>query len=90
MNNRKNLQKKIEKQVNRIKKAEQEQSNPLIQSFSISTIILVMLIPIIGGAYLGHWLDEMAAGYSVRWTLSFIFIGIVVGFLNVYFLIKEN
>jgi ATP synthase protein I len=86
---RENLKKKIDKQVNRIKKAEQERPNLLSQSSYLSTLVLVMLIPVIAGVYLGHWLDGMIEGYSMHWTLSLLFIGIVIGLFNVYFLIKN-
>jgi ATP synthase protein I len=88
-NNRQNLKKKIENQVNRIKKAEQDRPNLLSQTVNLSTLVLVMLLPIIAGAYLGHWLDGMMEGYSMRWTLSLLLIGIVIGIFNVYFLIKD-
>jgi ATP synthase protein I len=88
-NHRQNLKKKIDNQVKRIKKAEHDRPNLLSQTVNLSTMVLVMLVPIIAGAYLGHWLDEMMAGYSMRWTLSLLFIGIVIGIFNVYFLIKD-
>jgi ATP synthase protein I len=43
----------------------------------------------VGGAYLGHWLDGLTAGYSTRWTISLILVGVMVGALNVYLFIKE-
>jgi ATP synthase protein I len=88
-NHRQDLKKKIDDQVNRIKKAEQDRRNLLSQSVNLSTLVLVMLLPIIAGAYLGHWLDEMMEGYSMRWTISLLVIGIVIGMFNVYFLIKD-
>jgi ATP synthase protein I len=89
MNNQEQLKKKIKSQVKRIKKAEYDRPNLLSQTVNLSTLALVMLLPIIAGAYLGHWLDEMMEGYSMRWTFSLMFIGIVIGFFNVYFLIKD-
>ncbi|MDD5412315.1 MAG: AtpZ/AtpI family protein [Methylobacter sp.] len=89
MNQQQNLKKKIEKQVNRIKKAEHDRPSLLPQTVYLSTTVLVMLLPIIAGAYLGHWLDSMMEGFSMRWTLSMLFLGIVIGFFNVYFLIKD-
>lgn len=88
-NHRQNLKKKIESQVKRIKKAEDDRPNMLSQTVNLSTLVLVMLLPMIAGAYLGHWLDGMMAGYSMRWTLSLLFVGIVIGIFNVYFLIKD-
>ena len=86
MNNRQQLKKKIDRQVKRIKKADQDDRPNLP---SIGTLGLVMVLPIIGGAYLGHWLDDMVEGYSTHWTLSLLFAGIVIGVFNVYFLIKD-
>jgi len=89
MKNQQHLKKKIDNQVKRIKKAEDDRPNLLVQSVNLSTLVLVMLLPIIAGAYLGHWLDGMMEGYSMRWTLSLLIIGIVIGIFNVYFLIKD-
>ncbi|MFA5016487.1 MAG: AtpZ/AtpI family protein [Methylobacter sp.] len=86
MNNRQQLKNKVERQVKRIKKAEHE---PRPNLPSIGTLGLVMILPIIGGVYLGHWLDDMVEGYSTHWTLSLLFAGLVIGIFNVYFLIKD-
>jgi ATP synthase protein I len=86
MNNRQQLKKKIDNQVKRIKKAEHN-NRPSLPS--IGTLGLVMVLPVIGGVYLGHWLDDMVEGYSTHWTLSLLFAGLVIGIFNVYFLIKD-
>lgn len=86
MNDRQQLKHKIDNQVKRIKKAEHEQRPNLP---SIGMLGLVMVLPIIAGAYLGHWLDDKVEGYSMHWTLSLLFAGLVVGIFNVYFLIKD-
>ena len=84
-----NLKTKIENQVIRMKKAEHDRPNLLSQTIYIGTLGLVMVLPVIAGAYLGNWLDGMMAGYSMRWTLSLLLTGVVIGILNVYFLIKD-
>jgi len=89
MNKSQDLKTKVARQVERMKKAERERPNLLSQTVYIGTLGLVMVLPVILGAYLGHWLDGMMTGYSVRWTLSLLFAGIVVGILNVYFLVKD-
>ena len=89
MNKSQDLKVKVARQVERMKKAERERPNLLSQTVYIGTLGLVMVLPVILGAYLGHWLDGMMTGYSVRWTLSLLFAGIVVGILNVYFLVKD-
>ena len=86
-------QDKFSKQVNhdveRIRKAEQERPNLMSQTIYVGTLGIMLVAPVIAGAYLGRWLDGMLEGYSMRWTLSMIFLGLVVGIVNVYFLIKE-
>ncbi len=89
MNDRRQLKNKIASQIKRIKKAEQDRPNLLSQTVYIGTLGLVMVLPIIGGVYLGRWIDGMMAGYSMRWTLSLLFTGLVVGIFNVFFLIKD-
>lgn len=83
------LKTKIENQVIRMKKAEHDRPNLLSQTIYIGTLGLVMVLPVIAGAYLGSWLDGMITGYSMRWTLSLLLTGVVIGILNVYFLIKD-
>ncbi|WP_454763818.1 AtpZ/AtpI family protein [Cupriavidus campinensis] len=48
------------------------------------TIGLLFVVPLLLGAYLGRWLDTHLPGYSVRWTVSLIVLGIAVGIYNVY------
>lgn len=54
------------------------------------TLGLLFVVPIVAGAYLGRWLDTLAAGYSVRWTISLIVLGIVVGGYNALKFLKEH
>ena len=72
-----------------MKKAEREQPTIMGQTIYIGTLGLLFVLPVVGGAYLGHWLDSLLAGYSIRWSMSLIFIGVVVGAINVYLFTKE-
>ena len=54
------------------------------------TLGLLFVLPVIGGAYLGQWLDSLSEGYSIRWTIGLIIAGIVVGGLNAYLFIREQ
>jgi ATP synthase protein I len=83
------LLRRVERQARRMRKAERERPTLIGQTVYLGTLGLVFVLPIVGGAYLGRWLDELAEGYSVRWTISFIVLGIVIGMFNTYFLIKE-
>jgi ATP synthase protein I len=45
--------------------------------------------PTILGIFLGLWLDSHFAN-GVSWTLTFLFIGIVLGCLNAWFWVKKE
>ena len=83
------LKKKTERQVDRMKKAERERHTLIGQTIYLGTLGLLLALPIVGGAYLGNWIDSMIEGYSVRWTISFILLGVIVGMINVYLLIRQ-
>lgn len=79
----------MERQARRMKQAERERGTLLGQTVYIGTLGLLMVLPVVGGAYLGRWLDSLVAGYSIRWTMSLILVGVFVGALNVYLFIRE-
>jgi ATP synthase protein I len=83
------LRKQVERQARRMKKAERERPTLVGQTVYIGTLGLLFVLPVIGGAYLGKWLDSLVAGYSIRWTVSLILVGVFVGGLNVYLFIRE-
>lgn len=83
------LQRQVEKQRERIERAEKERSTLLAQTVHIGVLGLLFVLPVVGGAYLGRWIDGLFEGYSMRWTLSLMFVGIVVGAVNVYFFVRE-
>ena len=83
------LRKQVERQALRMKKAEKERPTLLGQTVYIGTLGLLFVLPVVGGAYLGLWLDGLATGYSVRWSVSLMILGIVVGAMNVYLFIRE-
>jgi ATP synthase protein I len=84
------LRRSVEKQVKRMRRAEKERPTLLAQSVFMGTLALLFVLPVILGAYLGNWLDGMAQGYSIRWTIGLIFVGLVVGVINVYIFIRER
>lgn len=89
MRDKQELKKHIERQAQRMKKAEHEQPTLIAQTVYIGTLGLLFILPIVAGAYLGHWLDTLAEGYSVRWTTSLIVLGVIIGGINVYLFIRE-
>ncbi len=84
------LRKSVEKQVKRMQRAEKERPTLLAQSVFMGTLTLLFVLPVIGGAYLGNWLDNMTQGYSMRWTMGLLFVGLIVGVINVYIYFREH
>jgi ATP synthase protein I len=89
MDNHHKLQQQVERQARRMKQAEQDRPTLIGQTIYVGTLGLMFVLPVVGGAYLGRWIDEMASGYSIRWTISLILLGVFIGMFNVYYLIKE-
>jgi ATP synthase protein I len=89
MNNHEKLKEEVGKQVRRMKQAERDRPTLLAQSIHLGTLGLLFVIPVVAGAYAGQWLDGLAKGYSIRWTLGLIVLGLIVGGVNVYLLVKE-
>lgn len=72
-----------------MRKAEREKPTLMAQTVYVGTLGLLMVLPVVGGAYLGSWLDSLVSGYSMRWTLSLIVLGVCIGAINIYLFIKE-
>ena len=89
MNQQQQLQKQLEQQARRMKQAEHDQPTLIGQTIYVGTLGLLFVLPLVVGAYLGHWLDNQVAGYSVRWTISLIVVGVAIGGINVYLFIRE-
>jgi ATP synthase protein I len=90
MNHDERWKETIQRQAQRMSKAERERPTLLAQTVFLGTLGLVFVLPMVGGAFLGSWLDQRAAGYSLRWTLSLILLGLVVGAYSVYHLIRTR
>jgi ATP synthase protein I len=85
----KDFEEQLERKIRRIKKAERERPTLFRHSIFITTLGLLFILPVIGGAYLGRWLDGLFSGYSIRWTIGMIVAGVFVGAVNVYLFIRE-
>ena len=83
------LKEEVAKQIRRMKQAEHDRPTLLRQTVYLGTLGLLFVVPVIVGAYVGRWLDGLSAGYSMRWTLSLIVVGVGVGAVNVYVNVKE-
>jgi ATP synthase protein I len=89
MDNQHKLQQQVERQARRMKQAEQDRPTLIGQTIYVGTLGIMFVLPVVGGAYLGRWIDGIASGYSIRWTVSLILLGVFLGMFNVYYLIKE-
>jgi ATP synthase protein I len=83
------LRRKVQQQAQRMQKAERERPTLMGQTVYIGSLGVLFVLPVIGGVYLGHWLDVRASGYSIHWTISLLLLGIVIGIINVYLFIRE-
>jgi ATP synthase protein I len=83
------LRQQVDRQARRMRQAERDRPTLLAQTAYIGTLGLLFVLPVVAGAYLGRWLDSLLAGYSIRWTLSMIFLGVIIGAVNVYLFIRE-
>ncbi|MEJ2095457.1 MAG: AtpZ/AtpI family protein [Gammaproteobacteria bacterium] len=84
------LKKQLQQQAKRIKKAEEDKPTLLSQTVFTGVLGLLLVLPIIAGAYIGNWLDNLLDYYSIKWTLGFIMLGVIIGAINVYLFIKER
>jgi len=80
----------IVREVRRTVRAQRERQGLIGQSLYLGTLGLVFVLPVVAATYIGLWIDEELPGYSVRGTLSGIVIGIAIGALNVYLIVRER
>lgn len=83
------LRKRVERQARRMQQAERDKPTLVGQTVYVGTLGLLMVLPVVAGAYLGHWIDGLLSGYSVRWTISLILVGVFIGTVNIYLYIRE-
>ena len=84
------LKQNIQRQARRIKKAERERNSLLSESIYLGTVGLLFVVPMVAGAYLGHWLDMRSGHYSAVWILPCLLLGILIGAVNVYLFLRSD
>jgi ATP synthase protein I len=82
------LRAEVERETGRLDAARQARPTLLAHTMYLGALGLAFIIPVVVGAYLGHWLDSESPGYSVRWTLSLLGLGVAVGGVNLYLMIR--
>jgi ATP synthase protein I len=83
------LKRRVRQQARRMQKAERDRPTLMGQTVYIGSLGILLVLPIVGGVYLGHWLDERSSGYSIHWTIGMLLLGLVIGIINVYLFIRE-
>jgi len=83
------LERSVKTQGERMQKAERERPTLLAQTAYLGVLGLLFVLPVVGGAYLGAWLDDRFTGYSFSWTVSLICLGVAVGAVNVWLFIRD-
>jgi ATP synthase protein I len=89
MNNEHRWRKEIDRDAHRIDEAARRRHTVLTQARFLGTLGLVMVLPMVAGAYLGRWLDERLPGYSQSWTLSLLLLGVLLGAINLYLMLRD-
>lgn len=79
----------VARDAGRIEAARKAKRSLLVQTAYLGTLSVLFLVPLVGGAYLGRWLDGMNAGYTTRWTINLIVLGLALGVFNVWQFIKR-
>jgi ATP synthase protein I len=89
MNDEYRWRKEVDRDAQRLDEAVRRRRTALTQARFLGTLGLVMVLPMVAGAYLGRWLDERLPGYSQSWTVSLLLLGVLVGAINVYLMLRE-
>lgn len=84
------LRTSVERDIDRKKRAERGAAAILARTAYLGTLGIMLVLPIVAGAYLGNWLDMHARGFSFSWTISLIVVGIFVGGTNVVMFVRQT
>jgi ATP synthase protein I len=74
----------------RLEGAERARKTLLAQTVFLGSLSLLFVLPLVGGAYLGLWLDQRNAAYGTGWTLNGIVLGLALGVGNVVVFIRKH
>lgn len=87
---RRHLQTAVEREMERKKRAERSAATVLGRTAYLGTLGLMLVLPIVAGAYAGNWLDGHAKGFSFSWTISLIVVGVFIGAMNVFLFVRQT
>ncbi len=86
----KQLRQAVEREAGSLQRAERERPRLIAQTAYLGSLALLFVVPVVAGAYLGRWIDSLFAGYSARFTVSLIVLGVALGAVNVYLFVRER
>lgn len=90
MNDDAELERRVRRRAEWMARRQQETPTVLAQTVYLGTLGIVLVLPTVVGAYIGHWLDLDSPGFSIRWTLGLLFAGLAVGAYSAYRMISRN
>jgi len=82
----KKFSKDIGKSAKELLEARKEKGGFLHYAYVLGAGGWLLALPIVGGAYLGKYLDrKIGESGGISWTITFIIIGIAAGFYNLWY-----
>jgi len=76
-------------EINKISDKTKNFSKNIFQGLGIASELgFVISIPIVGGIFLGSWLDKKFSLYP-KLTLSFLFLGVFLAIANLIYIVRE-
>lgn len=90
MNQRDDFRESVQRDSEQARKGEREKAGLFGMLLYGGTLGLLLVIPMVVGAYLGSWLDSLHEDFGTRWTVSLIILGVVAGVWNVVWYIREH
>lgn len=90
MTQRQQFRESVERDSEQQRQAEQQTPGLFGMLWYGGVLGLLLVIPMVAGAYLGRWLDSLNPDFGTRWTVSLIVLGVVVGVWNVIWYIREH
>ena len=82
----KKFSKDIGKSAKELMEARKEKGGFLHYAYVLGVGGWLLALPIVGGAYLGKYLDrKIGESGGISWTITFIIIGIAAGFYNLWY-----
>lgn len=74
----------VDKSARQLMKARRETRTFWRYAYLLGVGGWLFVIPVVGGAYLGRYLDGKYGGKGISWTITFLVLGIGFGVYNVW------